>query len=919
MEQQVPIPIHLSGHGPDHATRRRCRALVASAILALATTFACDDEPTEPPAPALITLNLTTVELNGVGDTVQLTAEVQDENGQVLAGYAVSWSTSDASVAMVSQTGLVRAEGAGTARVTATAGSVSAVATITVVIDVEREALVALYQAAGGEDWGEKEGWLSDAPISDWYGVETDASGRVVALNLDFNSLSGTVPPEIGDLTELRELHLEYNSLSGTVPPEIGDLTELRQLHLYNNRFSGPIPPEIGDLIELRELWLQFNDLSGSIPPELGNLKALEQLRLYENEFTGPIPGELGNLSSVTRLYMHDNELSGEIPAEMGNLSRLTDLWLGGNELTGPFPIGLTRLANLERLMLTSNPHTGGLPDEIGDMVSLGRLILNNSGLSGPLPAGMTRLDGLGELMADGAALCAPVDDAFQAWLEGVPKRRVASCEEPEDGSVAYLIQAVQSLAYPVPLVAGEEALLRVFALAPAAVGDTIPLVRATFYLNGEAVEVVEIERGSSIIGADVDESALESSANVLVPATVIQPSLEMVVEIDPDGTVDPALGVAQRIPGMGRKAVDVRALPDLEFTLIPFLWSQNPDSSILEITGNLSSGDELLRDIRELLPVGDIDLNIHEPVVTSSNNAFSMLAQTGTIRAAEGGTGYFMGTASGSVTGARGVAFVPGRVSFSIPDSSVMAHELGHNLSLSHAPCGGPAGPDASFPQPDGTIGAWGYNLASGTLVEPSLYDLMSYCDPTWISEFYFTNSLRHRVAVEAAERLVRLAAPTRSLLISGGVDGDGIPYMGPVFVIDAPPSLPRDGGSYLLRGATAAGTEIFRLDFEMPVIAGEEGRGSFAFTLPAQPRWADELARITLSGPDGSITLDTLSDRPAAILRDSRTGRVRGFFTDLPRGTTAEDVASRLALGEPGLEVLFSRGIPGAAAWRR
>ena len=940
--------------------------LFALAVALLAASSACDD-PVPPPEPASIILNLTTLTFTSVGETTQLTAQVYDQNGQLMAGQAVTWSTNANTVASVEQTGLVRAEGAGMARITATAGTASASAAVTVILDPERLALIALYNATGGQNWDDNARWLSEAPLGSWFGVETDVDGRVTGLNLRFNGLSGTLPPEIGDLTELRVLHLHYNRLSGTIPPAIGNLTRLRELLLYQNDFSGTIPPEIGDLTELTQLdlsynelsgtippgignlvrlrdlyleysgvsgaippdignltaltllWLQGNELSGSIPPELGNLTSLVRLRLYDNELTGSIPGGIGGLTNLDRMYIHNNELSGDIPDEFGNLVNLTDLWMGGNNFSGPFPVALTRLPSIDRLVLVGSGHTGTLPEEIGDMANLTRLLLTNSDLSGLLPPGMTRLAGLAELMLQGTGLCAPEDDGFQAWLQGVTKRRIPSCEDPGEGSVAYLTQAVQSVEYPVPLVAGEEALLRVFVVAPAAVGDTIPKVRATFYVDGEEGEVVEIERGTSIIGDQMNEGSLNSSANVRIPASLIQPGLEMVVEIDPDETVAPELGVTQRIPEMGRMAVNVRALPDLELTLIPFLWSENPDSAILDLTRDMSPGDPLLRDIRDLLPVAEIELAIHEPVVTNSNNAFSMLDQTGAIRAAEGGTGYFMGTLTGSVSGALGVAYVPGWVSFSIADSSVMAHELGHNLSLYHAPCGGAGGPDISFPQSDGSIGAWGYDFSAGSLVQPSIRDLMSYCNPTWVSEFYFTNSLRHRLVWEAAEGSAPPAAPTLSLLVTGGVGEDGSPYLAPAFVIDAPPSLPRSSGEYRLSGMTATGAELFGLDFEMPVIAGEEDRSSFAFTVPAQAAWARDLARISLAGPKGSFTLDAGTDRPAVILRDPRTGHVRGFFTDLPPGVTAADARGGLIPVAPGLEILFTRGIPDAAAWRR
>ena len=91
-----------------------------------------------------------------------------------------------------------------------------------------------------------------------------------------------------------------------------------------------------------------------------------------------------------------------------------------------------------------------------------------------------------------------------------------------------------------------------------------------------------------------------------------------------------------------------------------------------------------------------------------------------------------------------------------------------------------------------------------------------------------------------------------------------------------------------------------------------------SFVFALPVQPGWADALASVALTGPAGIATLDGDSDMPMAILRDPRTGQVRGFLRDLPSTMQAAMEAAGQAAGS-GLEVLFSRGIPDATAWRR
>ena len=139
------------------------------------------------------------------GDTLRLVAEVFDENGHAVEGAEFSWSSSNASVARVDGSGLVTGVAEGTATITAAAGSARGTAEITVE-HPDRAALVALYNATDGPNWVNSDNWLTDAPLGDWYGVETDVSGRVVRLDLGgtwdsetrrdiVHGLTGPIPP----------------------------------------------------------------------------------------------------------------------------------------------------------------------------------------------------------------------------------------------------------------------------------------------------------------------------------------------------------------------------------------------------------------------------------------------------------------------------------------------------------------------------------------------------------------------------------------------------------------------------------------------------------------------------------------------------------------------------------------------------
>ena len=904
----------------------------------------------------------------------------------------------------------------------------------------DREILEALYWATDGSNWDRSAGWLTGVPLSQWQGVQTDATGRVIELQLQYNSLSGSLPTELGQLSELRTLDLMGNTLSGPVPPQLGDLDELRSLSLHRNRltgpipgrlgqlaelerldlsrniFSGAIPPELGELANLVSLDFGRNEISGSIPPELGDLASLTNLRITDNllsgaippelgdlnilaeldlarnqlsgripsefgelgamrvislsdnqltggipphlgtldrlvaldlsgnQLTGSIPAELGGLALLKELMLSGNRLSGSIPAELGNLGGLTILDMAGNQLSGaipeglgqladldtlnlgdnqfsgPLPPALGRVAGLENLDLRSNTLAGSVPAEYGNLTLLKWLILaDNEDLVGPLPLKITALGRLERFMAGGTGLCRPPDPAFSAWFRAIPDRRLVRCA---GGAAAYLTQTVQSWDDPVPLLAGEPALLRVFVTASQESAATMPAVRATFYVDGAERHSVHVAAGARHIPTEISEGDLGLSANAEIPDWVIAPGLEMVIEVDPEGTLDAALGVTKRIPESGRMAVDVRFVPPFHLTLIPFLNEAAPDSSAVEDVSAMAAdpdGHELLREARMLMPIGDIDVVAREPVIVSTPNTHEMLAQVRALRLMEGGSGYWMGVWDGTRhAGTAGIAYLGGRESVSVRSSNTMAHELGHNLGLGHAPCGNPDYTDPWFPHASGRTGAWGYDFGQHRLVAPETPDVMSYCAHfyRWISDFFFNKALDHRLAAADTRATEQR---TRVLLLWGGRDEDGVPYLDPAFVVDAVPSLPPEGTEYTIVGADTDGTALFSYDFDMPRIADAEGQeAGFTWALPVQGNWAGNLASITLSGRGGSATLDENTHQPMAILRDTQTGQVRAFLRNIPPATqTAADAIGRTT-GQ-GLETLFSRGIPGAEAWRR
>ena len=256
----------------------------------------------------------------------------------------------------------------------------------------DKDILILFYCATDGENWANKDGWLTDASLANWHGVQLKA-GRVSSLQLRYNELSGPIPPELGNLTGLDYLHLSGNQLTGTIPAELGNLPILLQLYLPENQLTGTIPTELGNLVGLHELDLNHNKLTGSIPTQLGNLSGLVILRLESNELTGTIPTELGNLTGLSNvLFLSQNQLTGTIPTELGKLTVLQSLYLWGNELTGTIPAELGTLAGLRELDLAQNQLTGTIPTELGDLAGLERLALSQNQLTGTIPTELGKL-----------------------------------------------------------------------------------------------------------------------------------------------------------------------------------------------------------------------------------------------------------------------------------------------------------------------------------------------------------------------------------------------------------------------------------------------------------------------------------------------------------------------------------------------
>ena len=292
----------------------------------------------------------------------------------------------------------------------------------TVVASPDAAGLTAFYGATGGPNWVNKDGWLSNDPIGDWYGVDTNAGGRVVKLDLRGNGLQGPLPSDLKDtLPFLQTLYLGGNGgLTECVREDLLDVqtNDLKSLDLPTCEdtcaWGGALPdPDNQGLVADCEALLAARDtLTAGQPNGRLNWSAREHIgtwrgvvregnpeRVIRLEIKQPpllwgyISREIAKLSGLQVLTLANAGLRGEIPEELKDLANLNTLNLQGNQLTGRIPRELSGLTSLHTLDLSDNELEGGIPERLTSLVNLQTLRLDGNQFSGCIPEGLRGIE----------------------------------------------------------------------------------------------------------------------------------------------------------------------------------------------------------------------------------------------------------------------------------------------------------------------------------------------------------------------------------------------------------------------------------------------------------------------------------------------------------------------------------------------
>lgn len=227
------------------------------------------------------------------------------------------------------------------------------------------------------------------------------------AISLPYCNLYGELPTSLFRLPQLEILHLSGNKgLTGFLP-QFQSNSPLKELYLFGTSLSGDVPPSIGNLAHLKELDLCACNFSGSLPSSLANMTTLTVLLLSRNNFRGePFPitnltnlealdfsnlevrprelfSQLSMLNNLIYLRLAEMKLAMEIPSFIANFTKLTYLDLADSQIMGTFPNWFANLTQLRQLYLEYNQLEGPIPYWFSEFTNLQTLDLSYNNLFG--------------------------------------------------------------------------------------------------------------------------------------------------------------------------------------------------------------------------------------------------------------------------------------------------------------------------------------------------------------------------------------------------------------------------------------------------------------------------------------------------------------------------------------------------------
>ncbi len=345
-----------------------------------------------------------------------------------------------------------------------------------------------------------------------------------------------------------------------------------------------------------------------------------------------------------------------------------------------------------------------------------------------------------------------------------------------------------------VPLVAGREAVIRVFYETDETYDGSELVAR----LEIEGAEA-PLEVAATLAGASTEED-INSTVNFVVPGELVGQTFSYAVGLLEEGKTDDENAAARWPSDGGWDPVPVEGPQQkLRVILAPFQYNYDGSGRVPDMSPEAVEAYRVR--LRQIYPVSDVEVSVRAVTPWSQYIGpdgtgwqqvglrlyqfrqqdgtaddvyyYGIFNPTGSFNQYCGG-GCLLGVTllnnDPPATGSVDLRLALG-IGFPQYAADTMAHELGHSHGRNHAPCGGPDGIDPQYPHPGATLGTWGLDSTTMTLIPPdSATDIMGYCNKQWVSDYTFRALLNRGKNVNLPKY-----HSNRSSAVVVGIDGAG------------------------------------------------------------------------------------------------------------------------------------------------
>ncbi len=431
---------------------------------------------------------------------------------------------------------------------------------------------------------------------------------------------------------------------------------------------------------------------------------------------------------------------------------------------------------------------------------------------------------------------------------------------------------------------------------------------------------------------------------SALLPAEWLSGQITLIATVDPANE----FSETDETNNSAQATFTFTSVPPLDVKVVPVNYTHTPTGEYFpgHITDTVSSWT------MEVYPISGLDTSNRSPIEFAGNLGtpaewVRLLNYVRDIKTADGAPAaqfYYGHIPADNDSGGNwdepygGMGFVGIRISMGLDyDSTIFAHEAGHNMGLLHTGCDSYS-PEPGYPYPDGHIGQWGLRLSWWPYFlawhhPDDSVDLMSYCHtgPTWISDYVYVKlyeALRDNGARQPA------LTATDSLWIRAAFSADGSATLLPVYGLRRAPTQPPPFSEYAIELLDDAGAILASQPVAVDRIADIAGYTAQSISVivphPGWPvalvrltRWGTPIAQRVLvspAGPSAKPWLDQSSQGLTLHWLDPNTPALIRFTADGGQSWTTvgiDVVGSALIIdqqtlpaGEGYFEIVFADG---------